>query len=369
MNENRTQTLELIQTKLNELQVTFKDNLYHFTCNVGGKLPREFRGHFDLDNPDNDYLLTDIEDVHAGGKSELKITPFSTDRYSLKLWNMTATHRSKIRTELITSVVLAEPTPQEIVAPQVNSAQQKQQAQQGTTPKTENEIREIVKKTLQRTISMPSLVGKGVKPTAFVPRVVFEKEYRIRFGREREGRADLAMLLNKIPFVIVECKRQGIVGKGKKQGIEQLESYLNATRARLGIFANDPAPQNWIYYDTNIGFDEIPRNTFYQLVRSELKTEQDIEAQAQQQKVQRIEKRASVLVTPKAVEERAKNLIETEAKKRVTENQIQGEVAQQQQSIITRQRQEIDSNDNSLIGCTLFWFVVAVILFYIVMGS
>ena len=347
-------------------------NLYRFTCNVGGK-PRVFRGHFDLNYPDNDYLLIDLEDANAAsGKSELKITAFSTDPYSVKLWNLTAPYRRRKRAELASSAVKTEPTQTPSKTPNVNLQQQQPQSQHNPKPKTENEIREIVQKTIQRTISMPSLVGKGVNSSRSHPRIEYIKEYRIQFGRDRQGRADLAVLLNNVPFVIVECKRQGIVGKGK----EQLESYLNATRARLGIFANDSAPDNWIYYDTSIGFDEIPRTTFNRKVRKALDTERDIETQAQQQKEQRIEKRAAVLVTSKAVEERAAILIETEAKRRVNENRIQGQIAQQlqqqieqQRATIERQRQEMSSNEGCMVWGWILFAIAAFILIAVVSGS
>lgn len=93
------------------------DNLYHFTCEVGESHPRVFRGYFDLDNPDNDVLFTDIETEDAKGgfekSSELKITPFSSDAYSVKLWDMTGARRAQIRTELIADAG-GTPPPEEV---------------------------------------------------------------------------------------------------------------------------------------------------------------------------------------------------------------------------------------------------------------
>ena len=118
----------------------------------------------------------------------------------------------------------------------------------------------------------------------------FRKEYPIRFG-SNIGRADLVLLLNNKPFVIVECKSLGVISHGK----EQLESYLNASRASLGIFANNPDPQKWSYYDNSIGFDEIDRLTFYREIWKAHETELDIEKEAQRIKLKRIEARVREL--------------------------------------------------------------------------
>ena len=61
----------------------------------------------------------------------------------------------------------------------------------------------------------------------------------------------------------MECKRQGAVNYGKKQ----LESYLNATVARLGIFANHPDQKKWRYYYKNI---EVSQISFTEISQSEL---------------------------------------------------------------------------------------------------
>ena len=98
--------------------------LYHFTCNVGEKVARVFRGHFDMDNPDNDVLYTDIENEHPRGgmenQQELKITPYSTDEYSARLWDLTAPTRQQIRAQLAADMGIEvkqgeEPTAQQVL--------------------------------------------------------------------------------------------------------------------------------------------------------------------------------------------------------------------------------------------------------------
>lgn len=191
-----------------------------------------------------------------------------------------------------------------------------QHAKDWLRKKTEDEIREIVHKDLQATLTR--LHGENRFGMDWWN---FEEEYYIQIG-SKKGYADLVLLLNNVPFVIVECKRQGLVEYGKAQ----LESYLNASRAQLGIFANDPKPERWFYYDNSFGFNEIPRDRFNQQIRAGHKTEQDIEEQAQQYKVSRIEARASELVTEKAIQDATVKIVESEARKRVTETAIQGSV-------------------------------------------
>ena len=120
---------------------------------------------------------------------------------------------------------------------------------------TENQIREEALKHLQWHI------GYFKKPL-FGQSWSFKKECSIQFG-SNTGRAELVLLLSNKPLVIVECKRLGVINHGK----EQLESYLNASRASLGIFVNHPDPKKWSYYDNSIGFDEIDSLTFYKKYR------------------------------------------------------------------------------------------------------
>ena len=227
---------------------------------------------------------------------------------------------------------------------------------------TENQIREEVVKHLRSKIGQQLNIFKAPK---FGQSWSFKKEYTIQFG-SNSGRADLVLVLNNKPFVIVECKRPGVINHGK----EQLESYLNASRANLGIFANNPDPQKWSYHDNSIGFNEISLSTFWKKIKAAFDTELDIETQAQKQKQQRIETRASQLVTPEAIQARTGVIIEERAKKRVTENAIQGAVAQQlqekikkQESIINQQQTALDENRNRAIwGWILFGISVVLLI-------
>ena len=159
--------------------------------------------------------------------------------------------------------------------------------------------------------------------------------------------------------MIVECKRLRIVSHGE----EQLESYLNASRASLGIFANNPDPDKWRYYDNSIGFDEISRLIFWEKIRAAFDTELDIEKQAQHLKLKRIEARAKQLVTPEAIQARTNTMIDEQAKKRVTENVIQNVVAQQLQKKIKQQETALDERRNSAMwGWILFGISVLLLI-------
>ena len=196
---------------------------------------------------------------------------------------------------------------------------------------TENQIQEKILKRLQR------YTEHVVKKPSFGRNWYFKEQHLIRFGREGKGFADITLLINRKPFMIVECKRPRVSPTEISEGKEQLESYLNASRANLGIFANNDDPQKWTYYDNSIGFDEINRSTFWGKIKAAFDTERDIEKEAQQQKQQRIEERVKELIeerakkivnaTPGAIQECANQMIDEEAKKRVTGNAIQGAVA------------------------------------------
>ena len=182
---------------------------------------------------------------------------------------------------------------------------------------TENEIREKVRKYLEEIIRRPDPLFIRHRQLQIPQRWNFPKEYPIRFGSRKGGFADLVLLFNNKPVVIVECKRQGNVGYGK----EQLKSYLNASVARLGIFANHPDHKKWKYYykhieDSQIRYTEISQLEFNKKVWVVNRTERDIENQAQQRKEQRIEARAKELTTQEAVQERAFDRINQEAEKR-----------------------------------------------------
>ena len=209
---------------------------------------------------------------------------------------------------------------------------------------TENQIQERVLKRLQR------YTEHVLKKPSFGRNWYFEEQYLIRFGRDRIGRADITLLINGKPFMIVECKRPRVSPTEISEGKEQLESYLNASRANLGIFANNDDPQKWTYYDNSIGFYEINRSTFWEKIRAPFDTERDIEEEAQQIKSQRIEARVRELVTQarEDIYARANKMIDELAKERVTEKAIQGAVAWQLQQKIKRLESQLQEETNQL---------------------
>ena len=97
-----------------------------------------------------------------------------------------------------------------------------------------------------------------------------EREYRIQLGANKEGRADIALLNSeKNPVAIAECKRIGYDGN---DGREQLESYLNAKRTDLGLFADNTDPCEWAFLKRN---DE--RNRYDKITRSQFERELGVE--------------------------------------------------------------------------------------------
>lgn len=72
------------------------------------------------------------------------------------------------------------------------------------------------------------------------PKELIDIEVEIQFGSQKSGRADIVVFRdtkskdpNKNAYIIVEVKRDK-----RKDGIEQLESYINATTAEFGIWYN-----------------------------------------------------------------------------------------------------------------------------------
>jgi len=72
------------------------------------------------------------------------------------------------------------------------------------------------------------------------PEELIDIEVEIQFGSQKLGRADIVVFRdkkskdpNKNAYIIVEVKRES-----RKDGIEQLESYINATTAEFGIWYN-----------------------------------------------------------------------------------------------------------------------------------
>ncbi len=95
-----------------------------------------------------------------------------------------------------------------------------------------------------------------------------KQEYPIQFGA-KQGRADVVLKDSKNKLsVIAECKHIGYDGTS---GIDQLESYLNASGTTLGLFADDTDPNGWTFLK-NLGkgkFTEITRSDFETMVRDE----------------------------------------------------------------------------------------------------
>lgn len=72
------------------------------------------------------------------------------------------------------------------------------------------------------------------------------------------------------PIVIVECKKVGAIGTGKKQ----LKSYLSNTIARFGVFANSKEPDSWDFYEKvgQDGLNLITRPEFEKGVLDDINT-------------------------------------------------------------------------------------------------
>ena len=240
---------------------------------------------------------------------------------------------------------------------------------------TENQIRDAVHKHLQ--LETKQLISKFIwkstnktRNRVFWQNYSFKKEYNIRFGSKWTGRADLVLLIDNNPLVIVECKAPGLIGRGKIQ----LESYLNASRANLGIFANKSDPGGWRYYDNSIGFNEISRSEFWEKIKIAFDTERNIEKEAQQLKQQRVEARAKELAyeNPAIIQARTDEIIEAEAKTRVAENAIQGVVAQKLQGKINQQQKQLESlreENNSNWGCAMWgWILFGISIFILIIS-
>ena len=92
-----------------------------------------------------------------------------------------------------------------------------------------------------------------------------QREYKICFGSGGRiiGRADIALLNSEgNPVAIAECKHIGYDGN---DGIVQLKNYINPTVAKLGLFADDTDPYEWIFLKRNYEksrYDQISRYQF-----------------------------------------------------------------------------------------------------------
>ncbi len=90
------------------------------------------------------------------------------------------------------------------------------------------------------------------------------REYPILLIGTIEGRADVVLHRDseKRLSAIAECKRIGYDGN---DGIDQLKSYLIASETKLGLFADNTNPYEWIFLkknDERKGFDEISHFQF-----------------------------------------------------------------------------------------------------------
>ena len=205
-----------------------------------------------------------------------------------------------------------------------------------------------------------------------------DKERHIQFGRNRRGRADLVLLAGDDPIVIVECKRQGYIDSG----LDQLKSYICATTAQLGIFANSPNPNNWIYLDRgNINkFAKIDHETFQKRVWEEQKIEQSIKEQTERHIDAIAKERAEGRETD--IEKRTQKMIEEEAQKRVTEFAIRTVVERELRDTNASLQREINTLEKELResreefreskGCLIWgWvlFFIVLILFVLVISE
>ena len=92
-----------------------------------------------------------------------------------------------------------------------------------------------------------------------------KREYKIRVGSGGNivGRADVALLNSEgNPVAIAECKKIGYDGN---DGMDQLESYINPTVAKLGLFADNTDPYEWIFLkrnDERTRYEVISRSQF-----------------------------------------------------------------------------------------------------------
>lgn len=185
---------------------------------------------------------------------------------------------------------------------------------------TEKEIKESVLEYLRTTPPFKESIEK---------RLDFEikEEYPIYLGRKK-CRADAALLLNKKPILIVECKRQGQTD----EGIEQLKSYLCGSVARLGIFANSVNPHKWTYLEmSGVPFPFIPVNrvTFEEQFLIECQSERETQEKIRVRSNHLINVAARNRITESKIRQEEQRIITQTAKARLTKNEIQSEVEHQ----------------------------------------
>ncbi len=91
-------------------------------------------------------------------------------------------------------------------------------------------------------------------------RYTVKREHPIQFG-SKTGVADVVLLDSKRQLAaIIECKGVGY----ENGGIDQLKSYLSASDAPLGVFANSLDPDDWVCYENlkRGRFREISQSQF-----------------------------------------------------------------------------------------------------------
>ena len=93
-------------------------------------------------------------------------------------------------------------------------------------------------------------------------RYTVKREHPISFG-SKTGVADVVLLDSKKQLAaIVECKGIGY----ENGGIDQLKSYLSASDAPLGVFANSLDPDGWVCYEN------LKRGQFREISQSRFET-------------------------------------------------------------------------------------------------
>ena len=209
---------------------------------------------------------------------------------------------------------------------------------------TENEITEAVLKYL-RTIQPPSILSIE-NPLVFESKT----EYTIYLGHKR-CRADAALLLNKKPIILVECKCHGQAYAGK----EQLKSYLCGSVAHLGIFANSVDPDKWTFiemFEVLRGFKCPNRETFEEQFLIACQTEHDTQEKIRILSNHHIDVEARNRVTEDKIRQKTQRIIRQEAKARATKPEIQSEFERQLQAKLqtaNREHGRVESELNTRI--------------------
>ena len=205
-----------------------------------------------------------------------------------------------------------------------------------------------------------------------------KREYPIKIG-SNNCRADIVLYKGSNIFgkleddilVIVECKAER---RSKEEGIAQLKSYLCATDTPIGIFANKGSPDGWSYFK-NLGrntFEIIDRERFRSLVNEFVKGEKDIETHVNEQ----VDRRKQLAVetnlrnSGNSINKRTQELVEQEAKKRMSEdainqyayNELQTKYSNLESQLTLTKMNLESSRSGSFWGWTLFIIAVIIII-------